>query len=267
MKYANFHTHSTYSDGKHTLEENVVSAIDKNMTALGFSDHSFTSCDTSYCMKQERFAEYCSEIQMLKEKYADRIKIFCGLELDYYTTMDTDGLDYVIASIHYINHGDVCYPIDHSPEQQMECINDMFGGDPIAMAAHYYNQLAEHVEHYKPTFVGHFDVITKFGQVPEDDAHYREIARNAMKRILKTCNYFEVNSGAIARGWKQLPYPNRFLLETLLEEDGEVVLSSDSHHQENLGYFFDESVNILKEVGFDHVNVFNGTGFDKVYFD
>ena len=43
MRYSNLHTHSTYSDGKYSLEENVLSAIEKQMRSIGFSDHSFTS--------------------------------------------------------------------------------------------------------------------------------------------------------------------------------------------------------------------------------
>ena len=77
----------------------------------------------------------------------------------------------------------------------------------------------------------------------------------------------EVNTGAISRGWRKRPYPNQYLLETILEEGGEVLLSSDSHHQDNLDFFFDESVELLKEAGFDHLNVFNGRHFDKIYFD
>ena len=50
MRYSNLQTHSVFSDGKHSLEENVRSAIEKGMCSLGFSDHSFTPCDTSYCM-------------------------------------------------------------------------------------------------------------------------------------------------------------------------------------------------------------------------
>ena len=73
MRYANFHTHTLYSDGNHSLEENVLSAIKKNMSILGFSDHSFTACDTSYCMKKEDYETYCKEIRALKEKYADRL--------------------------------------------------------------------------------------------------------------------------------------------------------------------------------------------------
>ena len=264
MRYANFHTHTLYSDGNHTLEENVLSAIKKNMSILGFSDHSFTACDTSYCMKKEEYETYRKEIRALKDKYADQLIILCGLELDYYSDPDPSAFDYVIASVHYINQDGVCYPIDHSAKQQVECMEQLFGGDPIAMAERYFELLCEHVERSKPIFVGHFDVITKFGLIPEDDECYRAIARKALKRIMRSCPYFEVNSGAIARGWKKLPYPNRFLLETILAEGGEVLLSSDSHYQENLDYFFDEEVKLLKEVGFDHVSVFNGHGYDKV---
>ena len=40
MIKANFHTHSTFSDGANTPEEMVQTAISLGMTALGFSDHS-----------------------------------------------------------------------------------------------------------------------------------------------------------------------------------------------------------------------------------
>ena len=36
----NFHTHSIFCDGKSTLEENVLSAIEKEIKILGFSSHS-----------------------------------------------------------------------------------------------------------------------------------------------------------------------------------------------------------------------------------
>lgn len=267
MRYSNFHTHTTFSDGKHSPEEHVVSAINKNMLALGFSDHSFTACDTSYCMKKGQYAEYIKTINRLKERYADIIPLYSGLELDYYSDGDISAFDYVIASVHYIIKDGVCYPIDHSPQQQTDCIKNAFNGDVLSMASHYYDMLCEHVERTKSTFVGHFDVITKFSLMPEEDERYREIARQALKRVIKTCQYIEINTGAISRGWRKRPYPNQYLLETILEEGGEVLLSSDSHHQDNLDFFFDESVELLKEAGFDHLNVFNGRHFDKIYFD
>ncbi len=262
MRYTNLHTHSNYSDGKHTLEENVLSAIDKNMAALGFSDHSFTPCDTSYCMGLERYDGYYRELQKLKARYDGKIRLFAGMELDYDSQMPALELDYIIASVHYIVSRGVTYPIDHTQQQQRDCIREVFGGDVIAMARCYFEQLAEHVERIRPTVVGHFDVITKFSIMPEADDRYRAVAEDALKRILKTCPYIEMNTGAISRGYRTTPYPCTYLLDTVRENGGRIVLGSDSHHKDNLTFYFDEAVQLLKEKGFYEIHAFNGTGFD-----
>lgn len=263
MRYSNLHTHSTFSDGKSSLEENVRSALEKNMLSLGFSDHSFTPCDTSYCLPETRFGEYLAEIARLKEKYGDQIPLYAGLELDYYTEMDTSMLDYVIASVHYIVIDGVCHPIDHSLKQQQDCAAQAFGGDVLAMAQRYYDILTEHVKRTRPTLVGHFDVITKFGFMPEESPAYRQMAVAALKEIIPVCPYIEMNTGAISRGVRSLPYPASYLLDTIRENGGEIVLSSDSHHRDNLICCFDTCVEMLKKAGFDHISVFNGSGYTR----
>ena len=297
MRYSNLHTHSIYSDGKYTLEENIQAAIEKHMVSIGFSDHSFTGCDTSYCMRQKHYSDYFNELARLKEKYSGTISIYSGLELDYYSVMPANAIsmscpelspstrscpqiitddaaltnlhqtfpyDYLLAAIHYIVKNGVCYPIDHSAEQQRDCIQNAFGGDIFAMVQCYFDMFCEHVKRVKPTVVGHFDVLTKFHVMPEDDERYLDIARSALKRIIRTCPYIEVNTGAIARGWRTTPYPAQNLWHVILEEGGEVVLGSDSHHKDNLTFYFDETVKLLKQAGFDHICMFNGSGFDRI---
>ena len=262
MRYVNLHTHSTFSDGKHTLEEMLLSAMEKNMLGIGFSDHSHTLCDESYCMLTPQYEAYFAEIARLKEKYGHQIGIYAGMELDYYSEMGDWPFDYILASVHYIIKDGVTHPIDHSAQQQLTCI-EAFGGDVLAMAQCYYDMLCEHVERCKPTFVGHFDVITKFGLMPEEDEAYRKIARDALKRILKTCPYIEMNTGAISRGVRTVPYPCDYLLDTIRENGGQILLSGDSHHRDNVIFGFDECVERLKTFGFDHIVQFNGKGFDR----
>lgn len=48
------HTHTTFSDGRNTPEEMVLSAIGMGMSTLGISDHSYTSFDESYCIPRHR---------------------------------------------------------------------------------------------------------------------------------------------------------------------------------------------------------------------
>lgn len=264
MRYSNLHTHSVFSDGKSTLEENVLSAIEKGMCSLGFSDHSFTACDVSYCMMPEQYDAYLKEIARLKAVYADRIPLYAGLELDAYSECDREQFDYLIASVHYLVLDGVCHPIDHSAQQQRTCMAQGFGGDVLAMAKAYYDLLTAHVEKVKPTFVGHFDVITKFSLMPEEDPRYLQIAGEALERVLKTCPYIEMNTGAISRGVRTVPYPQVQLLEILRDNGGEVVLGSDSHHRDNLIFGFDACVQTLKMMNIDHISVFNGKGYEQI---
>ena len=76
MIFSNLHTHTIFSDGKGSLRDNIESAINKGMTSLGFSDHSFTACDTSYCMKLSDYKNYRKAISDLKVEYAEKLPIF-----------------------------------------------------------------------------------------------------------------------------------------------------------------------------------------------
>lgn len=264
MRYSNFHTHTKYSDGVGTVRQNIESAISKNMSALGFSDHSFTACDTSYCMKLEDYSNYFKEIKDLKNEYSDRIQIYTGLEKDYYSDIDRSQFDYIIASEHYIVKNNICYPIDHTPEQQLHCIADVYGGSVLDFAKGYYELATEHAIKCKPDFMGHFDVINKFGLMPENDEKYIEIANEAVDEVIKHCKVFEVNTGPVRKGLRTYPHPYTPILEHIHSVGGEVILNSDCHIPEFLDFYFDEAIEILKKIGFKSVSVFNGRGFDKV---
>ncbi len=264
MRYSNLHTHTTFSDGVGSVRENIESAIKKNMVSLGFSDHSFTECDKSYCMQKEDYPAYIKEVRALSEEYKGVIPIYTGIEQDWFSHDVRDyGFDYVIASAHYLIGKDgKCYPIDHSRLQQEECARELFGGDPVEMAKAYFEMMVQHVEKTKPAFIGHFDVITKFSYVPEEDERYIKAASESLKACIDVCPYLEFNTGGISRGYKTFPYPNVFLLEKVKEYGGKILLGSDSHDPKNLDFYFDESVEILKKCGFEEISVFNGKDFD-----
>jgi len=131
------------------------------------------------------------------------------------------------------------------------------------MASWYYKTLVNHVQRVKPTFVGHVDIINKYSQMPLEDPAYQKMATDALSQILETCPYIEVNTGIIARGLQKQPYPAPFLLKAAKELGAELVLTSDSHYKDKLNFWFDEAVVLLKEFGFDHINIFNGNTFQK----
>ena len=265
MRFSNLHQHSTFSDGKDTPEEIVLSAIDKNFESIGFSDHSFTEIDQSYCMKLENYNDYYKEIARLKEKYKDKIRVFSGIELDYYSEIEPKKFDYVIGSVHYLYVNGVCHPIDHSKAQQQTYIDIECGGNILKFASDYYDTVIKNVEKNRPDIVGHFDVITKFGLIDENDDEYRKIALLSLDRVMKTTKIIEMNTGAISRKVKDTPYPNVFLLQRVLENKGEVILSADSHAKDTIDCYFTECIQILRNIGFNHIVKLTDHGFEKEY--
>lgn len=264
MLYSNFHQHTTFSDGKDSVEEVVLSAIKQNMIAIGISDHSYVGgFETSCKMSLPDNPEYLMEIKHIKEKYKDKIAVYTGVEKDYLSAIDRTKYDYVIASVHFMFAGGKYYAIDHARTVQQEYIDEVCKGNALKFVSDYYDLVVKHVRESRPDIVGHFDVITKFGLI-EETKEYKEIALNALRQVLKYCNVIEVNTGAIIRGYKTAPYPSEFLLEEILRKNGKVILSSDSHNKDTVAGYFSQALELLKRVGFKKVQRFKDGKFIDV---
>lgn len=252
--YANYHTHTTFCDGKNTPEQVVLYAIDNNFKAIGFSGHGFTPYDERYCMKDTD--GYLKEIARLKEKYSGKIQIYCGTEEDAFSLVDRTRYDYIIGSMHYIYKDGNYYSVDSSLDHGQKCY-DAFDNDPLKYAECYYSCFVDYIAKRKPDIVGHFDLITRFDEVDEtrflNNEEYYKIAEKYLKIAAQTDVIFEVNTGAMAKGLRKSPYLNERLLKVLKKEDAKIIISSDSHSAQTLNFAFDEIEKMLKEVGFDFV--------------
>lgn len=245
---SNFHTHTTYCDGNSTPEEIVIEAINKGFSEIGFSSHSHTPFDLSYAMSQEGTKKYVSEINALKEKYKDKIKIYLGIEQDYYSDIKKDDFDYIIGSVHYIKKGDEYIDIDSSIDDLISNINRLWNGDVYAFIEDYYTLLSDIVNKTDCNIIGHFDIIRKFNEVnpffSETHPRYVKASESALHKLLKTKKVFEINTGAISRGYMKTPYPSEEILSLLNGEN--IVISSDSHDKSTLDFYFEE-VTLLAE--------------------
>ena len=248
MIKADLHTHTNYCDGKNTPEEMVLSAIEKRLTTYGFSEHGYTAFDLSYCLTPPKTELYKAEIRSLKEKYKDKIEIRLGIELDAFSDHDTSDYDYVIGSCHYVEKNGVYRPIDEK-ESELEAIcNDWYGGDYYALAEDYFRGVAS-LASKKIDIVGHFDLITKFNEGGKhfDTSHprYLAAAKSAIDALLPLGVPFEINTGAISRGYRTEPYPAKNLIDYIREKGGTLILSSDTHSKDNIAFQFDRWEHLL----------------------
>lgn len=138
MELFDLHVHSTFSDGENEPGEIVLAAIAKGVKTLGFSDHSYTGFDESYCMQKGRQTEYRKTINALKDAFSGRINICCGIEQHFYSTVTTDGYDYVIGSVHYILKDGVYIPVDETAEILKHAAKEHFAGDMLGLCEAYF---------------------------------------------------------------------------------------------------------------------------------
>ena len=244
MALRDYHVHTVFSDGKDTPETVAEAAVQKGFAALGFSDHGHTDFDLSYCMPRERYAEYRTRINTLKERYAGKLTIFCGVEQDGFSEEPTDGFDYVIGSLHYMKLDGEYIEVDGSADILKAAAEQHFGGDLLSVTECYYETLAERIPRTKPDLIGHFDLISKFNEggalFPSSDERYRKAWQAAADALLALHVPFEVNTGAMSRGYRTKPYPSAEMLRYLAEKGGKFLLSSDSHSAGTLGFAFED---------------------------
>ena len=242
MKPSNYHTHATFCHGADTPEELVQEAIALGCPELGLTSHSFTTFDDSYCMTQEGTKQYIAQVRALQEKYKDQIKLYLGVEQDFYSETSIEDYDYAIGSVHYVKKDGVYLSVDESKENQLNFVAKHYGGDWYAFAEDYFATVAQVYEKTGCRIIAHFDLLTKFNGDGElfDTNHprYRAAANKALDALLQTPAALEVNYGAIARGYTQKPYPETWVLERWLKAGKPVCYSSDCHarNQLLLGY-------------------------------
>ena len=261
------HVHTQFCDGRNTAEEMVLSALDHGFSSIGFSSHAKQYFDHRYAMDDEREEAYIQEIRRLQKKYADKIRIWLGTELDLFCYAEKSRFDYVIGSLHLIPMIDRIWGVDGEKERLIGIRDEVFHGDGVAMAEEYYRYYGAYLFSQRPHIAGHMDLVRKNnmeGDVfDESDPRYRRAALNALQMVKKSGAVIEVNTGAMARYGAKSPYPSRFLLEEWHKMGGEVMLSSDCHYAENIMTGYAESVDLLLSVGFKTAKVL-GTS-DKLF--
>lgn len=265
-KLSSVHVHSKLCDGKNTLDEMAVTAWRAGLKTLGFSGHSHTPCDIEYCMTQSRTALYKAQVAKLKERYAGKLDILCGLEWDLYSDDDPTAYDYFIGSAHYVRGPKTgrYYEIDFREADLAACIQDDFDGDGLAVVEAYFDNVRQVAEH-KPTILGHFDLIKKINKgnkfFDENSPRYAAAARIALEAAAANGCVLEVNTSSVYRGYREDFFPGEDILRAWKEMGGEVVITADAHEAKALTFGFDEAAAMLKKLGHDHVQVLGKDGF------
>ena len=264
MKPQDLHTHSVYDDGGATLEQMVRAAAAKGLSAVGLSVHSPIEHE-DWTVRSENLQVFLREARSLKRKYRDQITVFCGIEFDLRSAVDLSRFDYVIGSLHATATPEGAFDTDNTAELARAGIDRFFGGNADAAAEAYFAQYQAMAKNPEIDIVGHFDLLTKFdeqGRLYDDlSPRYLDAAHEALRLLSDAGKIFEINTGAMSRGYRTAPYPARHLLEFLCGIGGRICLTSDAHSADGVGYAFGQSLALAKSCGFRELWLLTEDGF------
>lgn len=257
MIKCNYHTHTTFSDGKNTPEEMIQKAISLGFHSIGISDHAYTDFCPDWSIPQERMEEYLQTLFLLKERYSDVINVRVGLEQDAFAPPPPKELDYCIGSVHWLKKNGEYIPLDESYETLKDAITQFYDGDADSLAEDYFALVSRYAEDSEISVIGHFDLITKFDEkypplfLPTP--RYTSAWQRAAKTLINSGKIFEINTGALARNYRTTPYPSEEILQFLAENGANVLISSDCHTAETLDFAFQETEYLAKQHGLSPV--------------
>ena len=204
-------------------------------------------------MSRESAPRYKAEISRLREKYAHKIQIFCGIEKDYFSNEPSCGYDYVIGSVHYVKKNGEYVCVDASAGEIKAAVDRLYGGDFDALSEDYFALVADVVRKTGADIIGHFDLVSKFSEQNgyTQSKRFLAAAKKAVESLIPYGKPFEINTGGMARKVRSVPYPSPEILLIIKELGGKILFSSDCHKKELLDYGFEEAASIAKCCGFN----------------
>jgi histidinol-phosphatase (PHP family) len=275
--WANFHTHSTYCDGKNSLSDIVEAAKSVPLLSLGFSSHAPLPFERGWAMKPPDFDSYLSEIEKMRA-VTNTVDVYAGLEVDYVPgkvgpSLYSSRLDYTIGSIHFVDSFDDGDPweIDNTNMVFMDGLQRIFKGNVRDAIARYFELTREMILKDPPTVIGHIDKI-KIQNIDntlfrEEDSWYKKQINDTIEVLKKTECIVEVNTRGIYQKKSLTTYPSPWIIDLLSTSGIPVTISSDAHHPKDLTAGFADAALLLKTCGYNNIHVLREGKWQPYRFD
>lgn len=235
---ANYHTHMYLCNhAVGTVEDYVKKAIELDFKILGMSDHApfIFLQDRSVRMGIEDYPVYLKELAEAEAKYGTQIKIYKGLEIEYFPYQNKHyehlltHLDYLTLGQHYIEINNKLKSIYHVRKiEEMEIYVQTVID---AMKTGYFK------------FISHPDIFL-FNQTELTNEMLR-LSEELIQAAEKYNIALEINANGIRKEKFKLgdetrfKYPRKEFWELVKKSKVKTIISSDAHSPK---YLFDEAV-------------------------
>jgi len=275
MSLACIHTHTVFCDGKDDIETFCRTAYEKGLVSLGFSAHApifaKTGIRTNWHLPDERLGEYMDSVRSAKKRWEGRLPVYLGLEVDFIPgiTGPSDknyremGLDYIIASVHYVlpPKGEP-FTVDGPLEEVEQGIKEGFGGNPMGMVESYLDSEEAMIRAGGFDVLGHPDLIKLHNKAnklfnPQSDFYSKKTA--ALAALLAEAGVpSELNTGGLNRDKLSECYPSLDFLKHFRKQNVPIVINADAHRAVDLDGHYEYARKTMLEAGYTETVLFEG---------
>lgn len=252
------HTHSTNSDGKDTVEDMCLSAIENGIDGLTITDHANIHKyhnDNTY----GRILKSIADVSEAKDKYGNKLKILTGVELGEYAMapqcakelLSLDCFDAVLCSVHYIPKSG--WLTEYGKIDFQNCLTTEEINNYISL---YFDLLSQTIDLFDFDILAHIHgpvrYITGKYNIPSNIMLFEDKIRGVLEKIIKKNAALEINTIYLTDKDGKYNFSLDKILCIYKELGGKMVtLGSDAHHKRYIGNNFAKAISLLKSCGFD----------------
>lgn len=267
MQNFSYHTHTTFSDGKNSVEEMLNRAVELEWDEIGISDHLIVHKNirnsrswyrwqtephiyhSDFAETYETFARRSEYIRKAAENYPLKVRI--GAEVDFFSYPGWDeafselyrklDMDYCISGNHFLFMDDGCENIIDVKDIELLPLNFQ----KKALSRHF-KTIGQAAASGFFAFIAHLDyarkaVICQKGDFAEE--------KSEMIKILASNNVAtELSTKGLRKGGDF--FPDNEMLKEIIACNIKLVISDDAHRIHELGFEFDKAERILADLNY-----------------
>jgi len=255
------HTHTARCGHATGWEEDYIRrACELGLAGIAITDHipfywlPREQHDPTLAMAPEELPRYVESVLSLKEKYRGQIQVFLGIEADYIEgaeeelarILESYPFDLVLGSVHWLDGFWVDAPsslrLYQEGQERVESIWESYWQKlEKAIATGFFHVMA------------HLDLPKKFGFFPSQPFYHWE--DRVLQALLAKGVAVELSSAGRRKPVGE-DYPSREWLRKLTAAGVPLVLSSDAHSPQEVGFAFSELQTTLQQLGVQPADLF-----------
>lgn len=264
-----YHSHCLFCDGRADMEVFVRFAISRGFASYGFSSHAPLPFSTGWSMEWDRVGDYLGEFARLKERYAGRIELAVGLEIDYLDEHSNPAspcyqalpLDYRIGSVHMLRTPTGEWvDLDAPADTYRRRVDACFDGDVEGVVREYFRRSFRLLEGGGFDILGHADKMHYNASCCRpgllDEPWYDRLVHGYLAEAVNRGYIIEINT----KSFRELGvfYPDVRYFPFLRSMDARVQVNSDAHYPDRVDAGCAEALAALRKAGFEHVWAWHG---------